>query len=294
MCDDFATIHGNLGRKTAARPAAIAGMLLLGLAALGPTGVLAAEPGAGPAPQLAQTPPNPTPDQPERSPEQREAERRLEREAGETEDQIDQQRDEFERSEDGEDARERIDEAREDMERRREDLEREREEFENDPDETSCCNPGYKEGVLRAFDRQIERLEEEFERERRRILDEEMKKKDAERAAVLDGLKERLQRILDELKRLRDMPPLPPPGLTWGGFPDDGAVVLAMLPGVSFAGSGDPRSDPRVRRALMDQGGSGRMPALSVPRVPTMQPHMPRPNVEIVPTPHPPMEVIPR
>jgi hypothetical protein len=290
------TNRRTLGRKAPSQPGLITGMLLLGAVALCASGPSAAELGAAPPVQLAQSPPTPAPpdgtDQPERSPEQREAERRLEREAEQTEGEIDQQRDEFEESEAGEDAREEIDEAREEMERQREELERERDEFENDPEETSCCNPGYKEGVLRAFDRRIEQLEEEFERERRRILDEEMKKKDEERAAVLEGLQERLQRILDQLKRLRDMPPLPPPGLT--GYPDDGGLVLAMLPGVSFAGAGDPFSDPRVRRALMDQSGVGRAPAVSIPRMPTMQPHMLAPSVEIRPTPRPPMEVIPR
>ena len=287
MRDDMATTRTTPDRTTARQTVLIAG-LLLGAAALWAASASAAETGAAPAVQLAQTP---LP-QPEKSPEQQEAERRLEQERDDIEDEIDQQRDEFEESEEGEDAREQIERAREETDRQQDELERERDEFENDPDETSCCNPRYKEGVIRAFNRRIEQLEEEFERERKRILDEEMAKKDKERAAALDALKRELRRIEAELERLRDLPPLPPPGLTQGGFPDDGVVVLALLPGVSFAGAGDPGSDPRVRRALMDQSGAGRIPAVSIPRIPTMQPH--RPSIEVVPMPRPPMEVIPR
>ena len=100
---------------------------------------------------VAQTPP----DQPERSPEQREAERRLEQERDDLEDRIDQERDDFEESDEGADARDRIERAREEMERRKAELERQKDEVR---DETSCCNPGYADGIIRYLDRQIEEV----------------------------------------------------------------------------------------------------------------------------------------
>ena len=249
-----------------------------------------AQPGANPV-QLAQSEAN----LPDKSPEQEAAEKKLEKQKDDLEGKLDKERDDFLKSKEGKEARDKVEKKRKEMEKKKKELEKAKKDFENDPDSRSCCNPGYKAGVLRHFDGQIKKLEDDFEKERKKIADDEMKKKDKKRAAAADKIREAIKQLEAALKRLRELPPMPPPGLTWGGFPDDGVVVLAMLPGVSFAGASDPGSDPRVRRALMDQGVLNRIPPISVPRIPTMQTHMPSmsPNVEVM-VPRPPMEVIPR
>ncbi|MBT5414112.1 MAG: hypothetical protein HOK81_05885, partial [Rhodospirillaceae bacterium] len=186
-----------------------------------------AQTGAGPL-QLAQNEAN----LPEKSPEQKAAEKKLETKKGDLEAKLDKERDDFLKSKEGKVAREKFDKKRKEIEKKKAAVKKEKDEFENDPEARSCCNPGYKEGVLRYYDGMIRKFDEEIAKEKRKIADDEMKKRDKKRAAAADKIREEIKKVEAELKRLRDMPPLPPPGLSQGGYPDgDGVVALAMLPG---------------------------------------------------------------
>ena len=183
-----------------------------------------AQTGAGPL-QLAQNEAN----LPEKSPEQKAAEKKLETKKGDLEAKLDKERDDFLKSKEGKVAREKFDKKRKEIEKKKAAVKKEKDEFENDPEARSCCNPGYKEGVLRYYDGMIRKFDEEIAKEKRKIADDEMKKRDKKRAAAADKIREEIKKVEAELKRLRDMPPLPPPGLSQGGYPDgDGVVALAM------------------------------------------------------------------
>ncbi len=98
--------------------------------------------------------------------------RYLERRRAELERELAERRQRFLDSEEGRETRDKLDENR-----RRHEEERRRLEDERDVEasETSCCNPGYGDGIRRLYDGRIEELDREFEQEQERTVEEDMR-----------------------------------------------------------------------------------------------------------------------